>query len=60
MSGSHKELADALRFQVSLLRLAVVPHGAPKNGEGAQAATELTQLANRIPDAVRKRARQAK
>ena len=49
MTASPKQLTDSLRFQLNLLRLAVVPHSCPRQGHGADAALELAELAKQIP-----------
>ena len=49
MTRVHKELTDSLRFQLSLLRLSVVPHGLPREASGADATMELAKLAEKIP-----------
>ena len=50
MTGNHQELNDSLRFQLSLLRLAVVPHAnSPHNTPAFTAAEELVKLAEKVP-----------
>ncbi len=48
MSRPEKELNDTLRFQLSLLNLAVVPHGPPRGNPGTRAASELLKLAEKV------------
>ena len=50
MTGNHQELNDSLRFQLSLLRLAVNPHAnSSHNSPACTAAEELAKLAERVP-----------
>jgi hypothetical protein len=48
MNTPEKTLTDSLRFQLSLLNLAVVPHGTPKTNSGKAATTELARLAKHV------------
>ena len=49
MSGSHKELSNSLRFQLDLLRLAVMPHATEVESRGDDAAAALSNLAECLP-----------
>ena len=60
MTRTHKQLINSVRFQLSLLRLAVVPHGLRCPEDGADAALELAKLAEKIPNTTRKRSRATK
>ena len=56
MTGNHQELNDSLRFQLSLLRLAVNPHAdSTHNTPATVAAEELAQLAEKVPVAASRR-----
>ncbi len=45
-----QEVHESLGFQLSLLRLAVIPHsGTPNNAPATEAAHELVQLAKKVP-----------
>ncbi len=47
---SRQELNNSLKFQLSLLRLAVIPHAStPHNAPAADAALELVKLAEKVP-----------
>jgi len=59
MTRPHQQLNSSLRFQLSLLRLAVAPHQAGRRTEGEDATLELARLAKKIP-ATKKRARPVK
>lgn len=49
-----RELAESLNFQISLLRLAVVPHDSPRyTMPGATAEQELAELSRKVPAASR-------
>jgi hypothetical protein len=45
VTREHKDLAESFRFQLGLLRLAVVPHGNRRISAGADAVVELARLA---------------
>jgi len=47
MTRNQKELANSMKFQISLLRLAVVPHGTPQSEAGIKEARELAKLSER-------------
>jgi len=50
MTDERRELLDSLDFQISLLRLAVVPHSTPRYTlPGAVAEQELAKLSERVP-----------
>lgn len=57
MVRTHKALQKSLHFQLSLLKLAVIPHGAPKEERGTEAAKELAKLAESLPSAGKKTTR---
>ena len=57
MVRTHKALKKSLQFQLSLLKLAVIPHGAPKAEQGSQAAMELAKLAESLPSTDKKSTR---
>jgi len=48
MTRNQKELASSLTFQLSLLRLAVVPHGTPRSETGVKEARELAKLSEAV------------
>ncbi len=48
MSRPHKDLSNSLRFQVSLLKLAVIPHDQPRSEPATSAAEELAKLATKV------------
>ena len=48
MMESHKSLTDSLRFQLSLVRLAVNPHGPASDPADTNAAAELAKLAEKV------------
>jgi hypothetical protein len=54
MSRPHKELSNSLRFQVSLLKLAMIPHGKPRSSPASNAAKELTKLATKVSQSARR------
>lgn len=56
MAREQKDLLESLRFQLSLLRLAVVPHGNRRVSMGADAVVELARLAEILSPAEPSRA----
>ena len=49
MTGEPENLADTLRFQLSLLRLAVIPHASSQSAPVTGAAQQLSELASKVP-----------
>lgn len=49
MTGEPEDLATTLRFQLSLLRLAVIPHASAQGVSATDAARQLSELARKVP-----------
>ena len=49
MTGEPEDLASTLRFQLSLLHLAVIPHASSQSAPATDAARQLSELARKVP-----------